>query len=339
MLKKIKTNIISRRLRITCFVVILVQITQLISSQVHAQGYRKVFVPYSTVGGGIGTASYYGDMAPYSRVISSTFKMIRFNVTGEYTRHFSRRLAGRLSLTVAQLAGDDYTMNSSGDKANYSFFVRNIHFRNNVKELAASGIFKLVPDGRSSTNRNAFGAYVFGGVALFAHNPKARLPVDETTMKKQKWVALQPLHTEGQGNDGYAKPYSRIKFAFPVGVGLSYRINSQLDIAAELGMRFTNSDYLDDVSGNYPNSLQAQTMSNRTLERYEARKAKSDRTAILRNYLNLTENVDPFEYLRTNPETIGSIRGDSPTHNDSYLLGTIKLVYILKNQVKCPPLK
>ncbi|WP_345026927.1 hypothetical protein [Ravibacter arvi] len=334
-----------RGLHVLRFAVLSVAIIHIIQSQSFAQGYGR-FMPYSTVGAGLGTASYYGDMAPYRRVIASTFRSMRFNISGEYTRHFSPRFAGRVSLTWARLAGDDYTQNKSGSAANHNFFIRNLHFRNDVKELALTGILNLVPD----QPKSRFNAYFFGGIAFFAHNPKARLPVDETAIEKQKWVALRPLGTEGQGHEGYDKPYSLVKFAIPLGFGISYKINDRFKIGGEVGMRFTTSDYLDDVSKNYPasavflsdnaaeNGQIAQTMSNRSLERYEARRAQGDRTDILRKYLNLDANTDPIEYLRANPNVLG-VRGDSPKKNDSYLLGTIKVAYILPYTVKCPPLK
>ena len=72
---------------------------------------RGIFVPYSTVGFGLGTANYYGDLAPYRRPLSSTFKMIRWNIGGNYTRHFTPTLAARVSFTYARIAGDDFIMN------------------------------------------------------------------------------------------------------------------------------------------------------------------------------------------------------------------------------------
>ncbi|GAA4444718.1 hypothetical protein GCM10023091_35340 [Ravibacter arvi] len=316
-----------------------------IGNQALGQGYRNQFVPYSTVGFGIGTANYYGDFAPYRRVIGSTFRMMRWSVTGEYTRHFSPRFAARASLSWIRIAGDDYTMNKSGN-ANQSFFIRNLHFRNDVKELAAVGIYKLTPDGRSYDRRPQFGAYLFGGIAVFAHNPKARLPVEAGSTEKQRWVALQPLGTEGQGREGQEKLYSLVKLAIPVGVGLRYKINPKFDIAAELGFRFTTTDYLDDVSKPYPDPsvwasgadpAQARQMSLRAFEVNPARFPKRDRTALLREYLGLTEAEDPYAQLRADPSLV--TRGNNSKQRDSYMTGTIKLIYVLGPSVKCPPLK
>lgn len=318
-----------------------------IASDMYGQSYRNQFVPYSTVGAGIGTSNYYGDMASYRRILPSTFKMMRWSVTGEYTRHFSPRFGARASLTWARIAGDDYAMNRSGRQIHQGFFVRNLHFRNDIKELSAVGIFKLVPDGRSHDRRPEFGAYLFAGVALFAHNPKARLPVPDGTTEKQRWVALQPLGTEGQGREGQDKLYSLVGFAIPAGVGLRYKINPKFDIAAELGFRFTTTDYLDDVSKGYPDPAvwaasgadpsEAQQMSYRVMERQPARFPQKDRTGILRTYLGLAESDDPYAYLQANPDVI--IRGNNAKQMDAYMTGTVKLIYVLTPSVKCPPLK
>jgi hypothetical protein len=311
-----------------------------------AQRYRNQFVPYSSVGFGIGTSNYYGDMASYRRIVPSTFKMMRWSVSGEYTRHFSPRLAARASLTWARIAGDDYQMNRSGRNVHQGFFVRNLHFRNDIKELAAVGIFKLTPDNRTHDRRPEFGAYFFGGVALFAHNPKARLPVVSGETDKQRWVALQPLGTEGQGREGYDKLYSKVGFAIPLGFGLRYKINPRFDVAAELGFRFTTTDYLDDVSKGYPDPsvfaagadpVQAQQLSYRALEQNPARFPKKERTEILRNYLGLTEAEDPYAYVQGGNFPL--MRGNNFNQMDAYMTGTIKLVYVLTPSIKCPPLK
>lgn len=321
-------------------------LTAAMTHAMYGQGYRNQFVPYSTVGFGIGTSSYYGDMASYRRILPSTFKMMRWSVTGDYTRHFSPRFAARASLTWARIAGDDYQMNRAGKNVHQGFFIRNLHFRNDIKELSAVGIYKLVPDGRSYDRRPQFGAYLFGGVALFAHNPKARLPVPDGSQEKQRWVALQPLGTEGQGREGQEKLYSLVSLAIPVGVGLRYKINPKFDIAAELGFRFTFNDYLDDVSKPYPDPavwasgadpIQAQQMSFRSFETQPARFPKKERTEILRQYLGLTGAEDPYSYLTNNPQLLS--RGNDPRQKDAYMTGTIKLVYVLGPSVKCPPLK
>ncbi|MCF0071643.1 DUF6089 family protein [Dyadobacter sp. CY261] len=306
---------------------------------------RGFFVPYSTAGFGIGTSNYYGDFAPYRRPLASTFKMIRWSVGGNYTRHFTPRLAARASFIYARIAGDDYIMNRDAKHETSIFYARNLHFRNDLKEFSIQGIFKLTPDNRSYDRRPQLGVYLFAGVALTAHNPKA---LDSL---KGDWVKLQPLGTEGQGNEGYAKPYSLVQFAIPVGVGVRYKINSKIDVSFELGFRKTFTDYLDDAHGNYADPALfaddplAAHMANRTTEQIAVRKGV-DRTEGVRKFLQVNypdynfDNVNPLAALPTTGfGAAGTPRGNSPTYTDNYLFGMIHIHYMLPSQIKCPPLK
>lgn len=305
-------------------------------------GYKPKFEPYSSVAFGLGTSSYYGELAPLNNPIRSTFQLIRWNVTANYTRHFTSHLSGRVALTLARLTGDDYTFAKGQPKYDFNF-IRNLHFRNDVKELSFTGIYNFVPEGRDFSHRPFFTPYVFAGLAIIAHNPRARTPED----MGNKWVSLQPLGTEGQGRPGYAKPYSRVTGGIPFGFGLKFRYNRRLDISAEAGFRYTFTDYIDDVGGTYanPNDLQdnatAVAMSNRSLERIAARKG-GDRTAGTRQILIDRDgypagtNFDPFAAPIAGA-TQGFDRGGG--RPDMYLLTAIHINYILTPKVKCPPLR
>ncbi|NIJ51109.1 DUF6089 family protein [Dyadobacter arcticus] len=303
---------------------------------------RGIFVPYSTVGAGIGTSSYFGDFAPYRRPFSSIFYMMRWSAGGNYTRHFTPRLAARASFTYARIAGDDYISNRSSKYESNVFYARNLHFRNDLKEFSIQGIFKLTPDNRSYDRRPQFGTYVFAGIALTAHNPKA---LDSL---KGDWVKLQPLGTEGQGNEGYAKPYSLVQFAIPIGIGVRYKINSRFDVSAELGFRKTFTDYLDDAHGNYADPALfaddplALALSNRSTNQLAVRKG-ADRTESLKKFLVVNYSLETNDPLAALPTTgfaaPGTARGNSPTYTDNYLFGMIHINYMLPSQIKCPPLK
>ncbi|WP_221389816.1 DUF6089 family protein [Dyadobacter sp. NIV53] len=303
---------------------------------------RGIFVPYSTVGFGLGTANYYGDLAPYRTPLASTFKMMRWSIGGNYTRHFTPRLAARASFTYARIAGDDYIMNKSSKRETNIFYARNLSFRNDLKEFSIQGIYKLTPDNRSYDRRPQVGVYLFAGLALTAHNPKA---LDSL---KGDWVKLQALGTEGQGNAGYEKPYSLVQFAIPFGIGARYKINSRFDISAELGFRKTFTDYLDDVHGNYADpalftdSPAANKLSNRSGEQFAVRKG-ADRTEALKKFVQVNYNIDSSDPITTMKEqgfaAPGTARGNSPTQKDAYLIGMIHINYIIPSQIKCPPLR
>jgi len=294
-----------------------------------AQSFKSHFVPYSTAGFGIGTASYYGDMNGYSRPVASTFRMMRWNLTGNYTYHFSPRFAARAAFTWARLASDDYNMNIKGPRNVDVYLDRNLHFRNDVKEFSAVGILKLIPDNRTSDRRPVFSPYLFAGIGLIAHNPVARLPAEQIApdqYQKGDWVKLKPLGTEGQGNPGYEDPYSVINLAIPLGFGFRYKINERFDVSAEVGFRFTTTDYLDDVKGNHADpgllSPEARIMANRSQELVTARKL-NDRSL----------------YLGSGYGTPGTERGSTPNRADAYMLGTISVHYIIGSPIKCPPIR
>lgn len=312
------------------------------SENVSAQ-FKGRFVPYSTVSVGVGSSSYYGDLAPYGRPVASTFGMMRWNVTANYTRHFTDRIAARASFTWARIAGDDYTANRKGQ--NEFLFARNLHFRNDLKEFALMGIYKIIPDNRSYDRRPQISPYVFLGVAAVAHNPMARVP----DLEGDRWQKLQPLGTEGQGAPGQPKEYSLVTLAIPMGVGVRYKLNARFDVSAELGFRYTTSDYLDDAHGGYADPAilkndQARTFANRSAEPTAARKG-GDRTNILSNFITneygpIDPGFDPFVAIQqTEYGNPGNRRGTSPGLKDTYLLGNIHLTYILGTPIKCPPLK
>lgn len=314
--------------------------TLLVTYASEAQRRKTPFEQYSTVSFGVGTSSYMGELAPYRSPVRTVFKMMRWNVNAGYTRHFTPNLAARLGFTWARTAGDDEFYNRGG-KPFPDFYVRNLHFRNDVKELSVVGIYKFRGDGRSPNRRAAFTPYVFGGVALLAHNPKAKTP--QSPQYDNNWVALQPLGTEGQGQPGYAKPYSLVTYAIPLGIGFTWKINNQWNVGFEGGVRITGSDYLDDAGGFFPdpavlkNDL-ARAMSNRTNEPIAARTGR-DRTNIVRSivYPNADPSIDPFA---TNPLSgwgQGDFRGGG--QNDTYLLSSITVSYVLPSKIKCPPIR
>ncbi|QMW05153.1 hypothetical protein [Spirosoma foliorum] len=281
------------------------------------------FIPFSEVGIAGGASFYLGELAPPNQAFQSFSLSPRWNVGGSFTRHLTPSFSARASLTLIRLAGDDYTFNKDEPNGHPAQFQRNLHFRNDLKELALSGIYQFIPEGRRPNQRPAFTPYLTLGVALVAHNPKARTPVNADGSLGD-WVALQPLGTEGQGQPGYAKPYSLLTAAIPVGAGMRWQLTESLNLAAELSFRYTFTDYLDDVSGFYPNpgdlpSALSATMSDRRAEPIAARTG-DDRTKALSTLYAVSPDV----------------RRGLPG-NDFYILAQLSIHYLIPPSViKCP---
>ncbi len=123
-------------------------------------------------------------------------------------------------------------------------YQRNLSFNTNVWELSLQGdfnFFRFMP-GEPGYN---FTPYITFGIGAFNYDPFAFL-------KGQK-IFLRPLGTEGQESSLYPdrKQYSSISYSIPFGAGMKYSFNERTNIGFEILYRFTNTDYLDDVSKTY----------------------------------------------------------------------------------------
>jgi len=122
---------------------------------------------------------------------------------------------------------------------------RNLSFASRIVELHGGLELNLLP---IEVDRMKVTPYIFGGLSVFYFNPWA---IDPTGEK----VFLRPLSTEGEGLPQYPdrKQYSNVNIAFPFGGGMKFFIGKTLMITTELGFRYTNTDYIDDVSKSYVN--------------------------------------------------------------------------------------
>jgi hypothetical protein len=307
------------------------------------------FVPYSSVSFGVGSSHYYGDLAGYRQFIRATYIMPRWNLGLGYTRQFTPHFAARAMFTWARIAGDDYTFNKGRiDRSDENLvqYTRNLHFRNDLKEFAVTGIYNFIPDGRNSNVRAKLTPYLWGGVALLAHSPEARSPADPDAepYEPQKWVKLQPLHTEGQGQPGYDKPYSLVTVAIPVGLGLRYRLNDNFNLGFEVGYRYTFTDYLDDVGGPYadPSVLQglALKMADRRQQQFAARyNNPPDRYQILREMYNAGGDSQAAVLNALQTTARGSSSNILGFLKDGYVLTSFQIHYIIPTKIKCPPIR
>lgn len=237
---------------------------------------------YNAIGISLNATNYYGDLAPKPEKLSTDISFTRPGIGLSFSHRFGPRYTLLAQFMYATLRGSD---KDSADPANKEYngrYLRNLEFKNDIKELSVVGVFDLFENPSTYISRVKWTPYVYGGVAGFISTPKAKAP--ETDLQGApldeagKWVKLRPLGTEGQHaqldpddtNHGI-KPYSAFQFAIPVGVGIRFRINEVFDVWADVGIRYTFTDYLDDVSRNYVDldkldSPLAQAMSYRTNE-------------------------------------------------------------------------
>lgn len=310
---------------------------------------------YSSVGIGGGSSHYFGDLSPYSYFYHGLSTNVRWNATVNYTRQLTPQFAARVGFTWARIAGDDYTFSQRNMEKLYQMYLRNLHFRNDIKEFSLTGLFNLLPQyGKGQQGRSRFMPYSFLGFGFYGHNPQARdvATVDPATgaVTLGAWTSLKDKQTSGQGiNDTYPKAYSLIQPVFPVGLGIKMKLNEKFDISAEGGLRITPFDYLDDVGkSDFPNPNDLAAISplgaifaNRAGEDYSATKGTSrinEFSDIAINKLGAAGSPTPS----TNGTTLFGYSANSARGTgkwDSYFVAQITISYILSSNIKCPPIK
>ena len=314
---------------------------------------KSMYEKHSDISFGVGTSNYYGDLAPLNRPIKSTLQNISWNIGVDFTRHFTSHFSGRASLTWARLKGDDNKF--EGVAGREYLYMRNAHFRNDVQELALTGIYNLIPEARNFRNRSKINPYLLAGIAVFHHNPEAKVPTNYvgSEASRGEWVSLQPLNTEGQGLPGYAdQPYNLVNANVHFGAGINYRLDRNWDLGFEAGVRYTFTDYLDDVGGNYANKadLAAFSSLSAAMGHRENEKTASwtgrDREAFARAYY--AERVNPaFSDPNLFPignfpdiaRTTGSERNSASKFNDMYILTRFKIIFHIAPSIKCPVIR
>ncbi len=181
---------------------------------------------------GIGTMNYAGDLLDKS----ITFTECKYGLTVGGTYQFLPHVIANLNLTYGKIGAEDA-------KNGAKWVNRNLNFTSNIYEVAATieyDFFNISesanPDyinTQQATRR--YTPYVFAGLGIFNFNPY-------THYNGQK-VFLPPLRTEAE-----TTPYSLWALSIPFGFGVKYALTENITIGAELNIRKTNTDYIDDAS-------------------------------------------------------------------------------------------
>lgn len=289
--------------------------------------------------------NYFGDLSPKSNILSTDLSFTRPGLSFFIEYRYAPRFSWIATLAYGTISGDDFQSADPADELAKYRYIRNLQFRNRILELSLTGKIELFTNRGTYLSRPGVNPYLFIGVGIFYHNPKAKAPeTDQSGNPVEEagtWVALQPLGTEGQYSDFYdVKPYSRIQISLPVGLGISFRLNDQLDFGFEVGYRVLFFDHIDDVSGNYVDlgaleSPLAKALSDRSQE------ANAIISETPRDFENvIIPNTTPYTYTSEydgntyqvfrgfGSEHPSNIRGNS-SDNDIFIVTTIKLTYIL----------
>ncbi len=246
------------------------------------------------LGGGQGDGGYIRDL---------DLNMTRPAAQIGYRILIGNKTAFKSTFSYLRVGGDDANSGNLGRRE------RNLNFTSNIYELKLQFEYYLVEEPEGIYNFSGFryngpfrfdySLYLFGGIAPFYFNPK-------TTYQGQTY-ALRDLTTEGQGLPDGPDTYGSIALAIPLGIGFKYIINRQISVGFETSVRFTTTDYLDDVSSTYHNQDAIRQQSG------DVAAALADRRT------------------RDNRGSSGGIRGN-PDNNDVYFAGFFSFNYKLKSK-------
>ena len=185
-----------------------------------------------------------------------------------YIYNLASKITLRLNTAISQISGDD---------AETQEFYRNnrrLNFTTFLGEAAMMSEFIII-NARSGNRYNlktpagkylgvrsplGIGLYVFGGIGGVYFNPKGYDRFIDADGELRPGAGgrydLRELHTEGQGTPldtifASGKTYGPVAMCIPMGIGIKKAFNGNGGIKLEFGFRFTNTDYLDDVSTSY----------------------------------------------------------------------------------------
>src|SRR6478672_8183908 len=181
----------------------------------------------------IGAGHYFGDLNT-----RAALNRPKFSAGAFYIKQFNNYIGLKVAANFARLGYSDiYSKNETQRR-------RNLSFNSNIWEFTVNGQFNFFHFMPGVEGYN-FTPYVSLGLGIFSYDPYAYL-------QGQKYF-LRPLGTEGQGDSLYPdrKQYNSMALCFPLTVGFKYALNENLNVFGEIGYRFTNTDYLDDVSTTY----------------------------------------------------------------------------------------
>jgi hypothetical protein len=250
-----------------------------------------------------GVSNYMGDVSEQKMKWDQTHPSVA--VLGRY--NINKKLTFKGFIGYGRVSGADSLAKQEANR------IRNTNFFSDIYEFSVHMEYNLVENNLSTRGRRPLIPYLFGGIGLFHFNPK--------TNYGGNVYELQPLGTEGQGTTTYnnLKKYNLTTFCIPIGIGLKKRVTPYLSVGVEVGMRFTFTNYLDDVGGNYANSNVvgsaygplARSLSNRTGEVVEEQRQAQE-----------------GDRRTTTPGLI---------KNDMYFMGGVSITYVFRAPVSiCP---
>ena len=232
-----------------------------------------------------GASNYKGDLQERS--------LYFFQSRSAFSFGFNVEVTSRIFIKGEYSSGTLY----ASDRYNPKNRLRNLSFYSDLEEFSIVGEYNAF-----DLNEYALTPFVFAGLGYIKFNPYNILPNGAR-------ILLSELDTEGQGFFEDRKKYNLNTWCVPLGGGLQWRISNKLRLAAQIGFRFTGTDYIDDVSKTYIDKdlLQQKRGANAVTYAYRG---------------DLLPGGQPYP-------AAGTPRGN-PKNNDMYIFAGGSVMYLLQ---------
>lgn len=247
------------------------------------------------LGAGVGGAGYMGDLNPdnpakISGLSGGAFAKLNFSPYWVLGVHYN----------YGRIKGND------AESSNEQFRSRNLNFKTPLNEVSLQVEFNFFSYFAGGGTKG-FTPYIFTGIGGVFFNPKGTYPYPSAS--KLSEYDLRFYRTEGQES-----PYRNYALTIPYGVGIKVRLKDNWAMFTQVGYRTAYTDYLDDVSGKYPDPATAWSGS-------------PNAEATSQFLSNPSNPLDP------NRPRVGSQRGDS-RKRDTYMFVQIGVSYTFLSE-KC----
>jgi len=260
----------------------LLGLTATESNAQHEYDWGNPDIPYVetrsfSIGFNVGVADLWGDVGTKSFIDKYTNNVFTKDIFGNsrfmggmFLRYtYVPGISFRWGINYGSLYATDQWNEEKALKATYisddyyQRYVRNLDIKTNIWEtnlLVEFSPFRISNWEFGKISKSRFQPYLLAGASGFFFNPRGTSKDLETGVSKT--VDLQPLRTEGENFNApgkvFPKSYSLFSYAAVMGIGFKWDIGRALGLGLEYQLRYTFTDYLDDVSGNYIDPLDHQ---------------------------------------------------------------------------------
>jgi uncharacterized protein DUF6089 len=180
-------------------------------------------------GGWLGISNYFGDL-------NTNLRLDRPGMAGGLgvRYNFNTRVSTKIHVNKGTVQAYDSDSPNNYERA------RNLHFKSKVADIALQMEFNFLEYIHGSKDYG-WTPYLFLGLGVSYFNPQAQLD--------GQWYDLRPLGTEGQFK---GEEYYTVAGGWVYGAGLKIDLSYEWSLNIDLSARRLFTDYLDDVSSQYP---------------------------------------------------------------------------------------